>query len=187
MATWTVMVTVTEDQWLELHKRTLDCIRAVLAGCSRDDLLWQPVATGEAPREVACLDPRPFCIGAIVSHLCAVEAERLVEVKVPADFAAPRECDWNTETFANILDRIEHQYHGVLKKGYKDRRVLFGLGRVCQHNLYHLAQLVHLRCRRDPDWRPPLAGQAGSWMRAVDYMTDLLILGDKAAQTPSQT
>ena len=187
MTTWTMMITVTKDQWLELHRRTLDCVRAALLDLSSEKLLWEPETTRGDARELTCQEPRPFCIGAIVAHLCGVEMERLGEANIRAKFAAPRQVDWNAQTFGGILDLIEEQYCDVLERCPKDKQVLFGLGRVCQHNLYHLAQIVHLRYLQEPDWQAPPAGQSGSWEHAADFITDLLIFGDKATNKPSQS
>lgn len=66
----------------------------------------------------------------------------------------------------------------------KDKHVLFGLGRVCQHHLYHVAQLIRLRRLQETEWQPPPAGEPGSWERAADYIADLLIFGDKAPRGP---
>jgi hypothetical protein len=187
MATWTMMITVTNDQWLELHKRTLDCVRAALLDLSSEKLLWEPEATSGATEERVCQEPRPFCIGAIVAHLCGAEMLRLGEVNIQATFAAPRPSDWNPQTFGRVLDLIQQEYYAVLEKRPKDKHILFGLGRMCQHNLYHLAQIVHLRCLQEPNWQPPPAGQPGSWEHAADFITDLLIFGDKATQRASQS
>ena len=180
------MITVTKDQWLELHRRTLDCVRSAILDLSSEKLLWAPETTRGDTKEVACDEPRPFCIGAIVAHLCETEMHRLGEVNIRANFAAPRQSDWSAQTFGQILGRIEEQYYDVLDKWPKDKHVLFGLGRVCQHDLYHLAQVVHLRCLQEPDWQPPPAGQPGSWEHAADFITDLLIFGDKATHKASQ-
>jgi len=181
-----MMVTVTKDQWLELHRRTLDCIRAVIRGISSEMLLWEPETTKGKTKETSCHEPRPFCIGAIIAHLCDTDVHWLDEVGMIAKFAAPRQADRNARMFETILDLIEQQYREVLTASPKDRHVLFGMGRVCQHNLHHLAQIVHLRCLQESEWQPPAAGQPGSWEHAADYITDLLILGDKATHTASQ-
>ena len=186
MTTCTLMMTATKEQWLELHKRTLDCVRAALLGLSSEELLWEPETTKGETKELASEVPRPFCIAAIVAHLCAVEMDWLSEVQIQSTFGAPRQADWNPETLSAILTLIEEQYHEILEKWNKDRHVLFGLGRVCQHNLYHLAEIVRLRCLREPEWQPPTAGQPGSWEHAADFITDLLVFGDKAGHKTAQ-
>ena len=187
MTTWTMMITVTKDQWLELHRRTLDCVRSAILDLSSEKLLWEPETTRGKITEATCQEPRPFCIAGILAHLCETEMHRLGEVKIRPNFAAPRQTDWNSQTFGGILDLIEAEYYDVLEQRPKDPHVLFGLGRVCQHNLYHLAQIVHLRCLQEPDWQPPPAGDPGSWEHAADFITDLLIFGDKATQRASQS
>jgi len=131
MTTWTMMITVTKDQWLELHRRTLDCVRSVILELSSEKLLWEPETTRGKITEATCQEPRPFCIGAVVAHLCGTERQRLGEIHIPADFAAPRQKDWNPQTLGAILERIQRQYYDVLEKRPKDQHVLFGLGRVC--------------------------------------------------------
>ncbi len=181
------MITVTKDQWLELHRRTLDCVRAALLDLSGEKLAWEPESTRGGTTESTCEEPRPFSIGSLAAHLCGAEMDWLGRVNVRADFSSPRPAAWNVQTFRGIFDRIEHQYLDVLEKWPKDRRVLFGLGRMCQHNLYHLPQIVHLRRLQESNWQPPVPGQPGSWEHAVDFITDLLILGDKAGHRASQT
>jgi hypothetical protein len=187
MATVTMMVTVTKDQWLELHWRTLDCVRAVIRDLPPEKLLWEPGTTQGSTEESSCHEPRPFCIGAIVTHLCEVAAHRLGEMHLRPNFAAPAPGDWNARTLAGILDRVEDQYRDILAQTPKDRHVLFGLGRLCQHNLYHLPQLVHLRTLQEPGWKLPASGLPGSWEHAADFITDLLIYGDKATLKASES
>ncbi len=125
-----------------------------------------------------------MCIAGILAHICAAERYWLGEVQIPASFRVPGEPDCHPETFEAALHGIELQYHDVLRERPDDPDVLFGLGRVCQHNLYHVAQIVHLRSLHEPDWTPPPPGHRGSWERAADYMSDLLILGEKAPAEP---
>ena len=158
-----------------------------ISDLSREKLLWVPETSRGETAAVICDEPRPFCIGAVVAHLCEAEMQKLGEVNVRAGFAAPRQSDWDPQTFVAILGRMESQYREVLEKWPKERRVLFGLGRVCQHNLYHFVQIAHLRCLQEPTWQPPPPDQPGSWEHAADYITDLLIFGDKATQKASQS
>ena len=76
------------------------------------------------------------------------------------------------------LARVEKQYERILARGDNLPNILFGLGRVCQHNLSHWKTMEHLRMLQDPDWRQP---EGMTWEKAVDYMTGLLVSGTEVA------
>jgi len=168
---------ISMQQWLEVHKRTLDCLRGVLDGLTEEQLLWEPPMLKGQVGERGCGEPRPFSIAGVLQHVCAAERYWLREVKIAPTFVVPAQKDWKLEVFQRTLDRIEKQYEKILAERPNDEDVLHGLGRVCQHNLSHWKQAHHLRVVQQPKWR-----QQGdkSWEDAVDYMTLLMIYGGKA-------
>jgi len=152
----------TAQQWLELHRLSLDTVRAVLDGLTERQLLVQEPTFGQS-------------VGSEVEHIIGAETYWLREVHIePAFSCAPRE-EWSVGGFLRTLELVEKQYAEILRARPGDADVLFGLGRVCQHALNHRNRLVFLRRRQQPDWQPPAAYGKGSWERAVDYLTELLI------------
>ena len=155
------------EQWLELHRLCLDTVRAVLADLSKEHL----------PEKVA---PMGSCIGEEVAHLIDAEAYWLGEVQVKPEFSRPPSEEWSQAGFESALAQIESQYAGVLAEKGLNRDVLFGLGRVCQHALYHYVRIKKMRAVLEPTWTAPAPHKVGSWERAVDYLSDLLIVGGDA-------
>ena len=119
-------------------------------------------------------------IGREVAHLIGVEAYWLREVRIEPTFSRPSAEEWSQATFERALDQIQSQYEDILTEKGLDRGVLFGLGRVCQHALYHYVRMKRMRSNLQPGWTAPGPYKVGSWARAVDYMSDLLIVGDDA-------
>ena len=165
----------TSEQWIEYHKRTLDTAICVLRDLPHEQFLWlQPGTEGET-EERGCGEPRPFCIAGVVKHICDAERYWLREVHIEPDFAPPQQPEWRVAVFQEALDKIEKQYHEILAAKPGDPGILFGLSRVCQHNLYHAGQAAHLRSLQDPEWKGAGAGEIGSWEQAVDYLGEMLI------------
>ena len=152
----------TSQQWLELHRRCLDTVRAVLDGLNDRQLRVQEPTFGQS-------------VGSEVEHIIGAETYWLREVRIQPQFVCPARDEWSAAGFRQALDGIEAQYAEVLKERPGDQDVLFGLGRVCQHALNHRNRMVFLRRRQQPEWEPPPAYRIGSWERAVDYLTELLM------------
>lgn len=165
----------TSKQWLEYHKRTLDTARYVLRGSPREQLLWLEPGTEGETEERGCGEPRPFSIAGVVKHICEAECYWLREVHIEPEFVPPQQSEWRAEVFQEALDTIEKQYHRILAGKPNDPDILFGLSRVCQHNVYHAGQAAHLRALQDPEWKGAGAGETGSWEQAVDYLAEMLI------------
>lgn len=125
--------------------------------------------------ERGCGEPRPFSIAGVVKHICEAECYWLREVHIEPEFVPPQQSEWRAEVFQEALDTIEKQYHRILAGKPNDPDILFGLSRVCQHNVYHAGQAAHLRALQDPEWKGAGAGETGSWEQAVDYLAEMLI------------
>jgi len=171
------MEPITMNQWLELHKRSLDVIRGAIAGLTQEQLEWeQPMLKGQVG-EPSCGEPRPYSIANLVAHVIGAEIYWLREVSIQPEFKGPPPKGWTVKQLQQTLDQAEKQYEKILAERPNDPDILFGLGRVCQHNLSHWKSMEHLRMLQDPDWRQPEDMTAEL---AVDYITDLMILGGKA-------
>ena len=155
------------EHWLTLHKLCLDTVRGAIAGLS-DEQMAAPSVTGDDP------------IGEQLSHLIGVEAYWLREVQVDPMFDRFGREAWTESRFLEEFTNIEVQYGEVLAERGSDKGVLWGLGRVCQHALYHYVKIAAFRRLLEPGWEPPGPYAVGSWARAVDFLSDLLIVGADA-------
>ncbi len=101
----------------------------------------------------------------------------LREVHIEPAFGRVEPQGWTEAKFLDEFAKIERQYERLLDERGLDHDILFGLARVCQHALYHHARILTLRLALEPDWEPtePLR-----WERAVDFITDLLLIGPEA-------
>ena len=171
------MGNITMNQWLELHKRSLNCVRGAIAGLTQEQLEWEPPMLRGQVGEPSCGEPRPCSLAGMVAHVCGAEHYWLLEVGIRPGFKVPPPKGWKLADLQQSLDRIEEQYEKILADQPNDPDILFGLGRVCQHNISHWKTMEHLRMLQDPDWRQP---DAMAWEQAVDYMTDLMILRGEA-------
>ena len=171
--------TITMDQWLEMHRRALDCVRGALDGLTQEQLLWeQPMLAGQTG-EPSCGEPRPCSLAGLAWHVLCAERYWLDEVGIQPEFDVPEPRKWTVNAFREALTGVEKQYEKILAGRPNDPDVLFGLGRVSQHNLSHWKSMEHLRMLQTPDWRQP---DTMTWEHAVDYITDLMILGTRASQ-----
>ena len=114
------------------------------------------------------------CIGEEVAQIIGVEAYWLTEVQIEPGFGRPPRKNWTEAAFNSALDRIQERYETILAEKGLQKDILFGLGRVCQHALYHYVRTKRMRMILQPGWTAPGPYKVGSWARAVDYMTALL-------------
>jgi len=159
---------VRAEQWLQLHELCLDTVRGALAGIPVDLLV----------KEVAIIGTS---VGREVAHLIDAEAYWLKEVGIVPNFFLLPVDEWSEATFNRTFDQVQKQYEEVLRDQGLQRDILFGLGRVCQHALYHHVRITKMRMILDADWTVPPPYETGSWARAADYLTDLLIASDSAS------
>ncbi len=155
---------VTKEHWLELHGVCLDTVRSVIQGLSGDTLRAKPL-------------PQDDSIGEQANHVIGAEIYWLREVHIEPAFRRIQPQDWTEAKFLDEFAKIEQQYGHILNEKGLDRDILFGLARVCQHALYHHARILTLRLALEPGWEP---AEPLRWERAVDFITDLLLVGPEA-------
>ncbi len=156
-----------DQQWLELHKVCLDTVRGVITGLKDEKLAAQPLPDGKS-------------VGGEVNHVIAAEVYWLREVNIEPTFHEIGDDSCSESELLAELDKIERQYQSILREKGLVPDILFGLGRVCQHALYHFVKMKAIRKAMEPEWEPPGWPAAGAWERAVDFISDLLIRPDKA-------
>ena len=155
------------EQWLQLRSLCVDTVRAVLNDVPTELLLKEVSVMGSS-------------IGGEVAHLIDAEAYWLREVRIEPKFTGPSSGEWSQSVFECAFDQVQEQYEEILAERGPDRDVLFGLGRVCQHALYHYVRIKKMRAILQPGWTAPGPYKVGSWERAADYLSGLLIMGEAA-------
>jgi len=158
---------LTAEQWLELHTVCLDTVRGAIAGLPSAAMAVTPWPNGDS-------------IGEQVNHVIGAELYWLGEVGIQPAFTEIAPPDWTEAAFVAEFSKIERQYRSILAAKGLDADILFGLGRVSQHALYHYVKVAESRRVLEPGWEAPGWPGSGSWERAVDLVTDLLILGPEA-------
>lgn len=131
----------TTDEWAGIHKSVLDTVRAVLDGLGDEVLYWKAPGTG-------------MSIAKDVAHIC--DAERYWMREVGFEPGIPRVA--GTSAMAELtaaLDTVESAHERLLRQRPGDGDVLYELGRVSLHAIYHLGRIAYFRMRHQPDWDYP--------------------------------
>ena len=156
-----------EQQWLELHRACLDTVRSVFAGLPDEKVAAKPLPDGKS-------------VGGEANHVIGAEVYWLREVNIEPTFREITDGSCGEATLTAEFDKIERQYEAILAEKGLDPNILFDLGRVCQHALYHFVKMKAIRKAIEPEWEGPGWPAIGSWERAVDFISDLLICPGKA-------
>lgn len=157
----------TAQQWLTLHTLGLDTVRAAIEGLAGDQLRQEVAGFGTS-------------LGTEAEHVIGAEVYWLREVRIEPRFKPPAREAWSEAASIGVYAQIEEQYRSILAERGLEKNILFGLGRVCQHALFHAVRMRRLRMLLVPEWRPPGAYERAGWERAVDYLSDLLISEEQA-------
>ena len=129
------------EEWVRIHERVLDCVRAAIDGLSDEELHWKAPGTG-------------MSIAGDVSHICDAERYWMGEVGFQSDVPRVGETSAMPELVA-ALDAAEAAHERLLGERPGDGDVLYGLGRVCLHALNHLGRIAYFRMRHQPEWNYP--------------------------------
>ena len=152
---------ISKEQWLDLRRMSIETVK-----------------DGIRDLKINELKKRIFdkeSIGSEVNHIITAEIYWLREVDIDPNFYEMKKDKWSEQSFCKMLDEIEIQCKAILAEKGLNKDVLFGLGRVCQHALYHYARIVRMRKIITPAWERAAPYNVGSWCRIVDYITELLI------------
>ena len=150
-----------DDTLLELHRRSRDSIRAVLAG------LDEPMLR-EHDQE------RGFSIAEEVGHLIAAEHWFLTEdYRIDPGFPHMNRAKGQEASVHELherLNQIEQQWPRLLQENPDSRELRVILARMALHTLYHLARVADRRARMEQGFQLPHWSKRGSWEYAIEPM-----------------
>ena len=155
---------------LAIHKACTEPLYAVLEGIKEKELYWKPA-------------PESRSINEIMAHLIRVDNKFLTRLGQEAKTEAP-EKGTAFETL-NALKSAHKQLHTLVEK-LSDDSLLYKkspakeaadrdtinehLLHSCQHNLYHLSQVIYLRRALDRSWESPIM----AWDKATRVIANYL-------------
>lgn len=155
---------------LDIHKACTEPLYAVLNGIKEDELNWKPA-------------PESRSINEIMGHLIRVDNKFLSRLGQESKTEAPSSGS-AIETL-NALKNIHKQMHSLVE-GLSDDSFLFKKSSAkdvkendtinehvlhsCQHNLYHLSQVIYLRRALDRSWNSPIM----EWDKATRIIANYL-------------
>ncbi len=155
---------------LEIHKACTEPLYAVLDGIKGKELNWKPA-------------PESRCINEIMGHLIRVDNKFLTRLGQAPKIDAPEKGS-DSETLT-ALKNVHRQLHSLVES-LSDDSLLFKKSPTkdaadrdtvnehvlhsCQHNLYHLSQVIYLRRALDRNWESPII----AWDKATRIIANYL-------------
>ncbi len=155
---------------LEIHKACTEPLYAVLDGIKEKELNWKPA-------------PESRCINEIMEHLIRVDNKFLTRLGQAPKIDAPEKGS-ASETLT-ALKNVHKQLHSLVES-LSDDNLLFKKSHAkdaadrdtvnehvlhsCQHNLYHLSQVIYLRRALDRSWESPIM----AWDKATRIIANYL-------------
>ncbi len=164
------MSTVKIKMILEIHKACTEPLYAVLYGIKEKELNWKPA-------------PESRSVNEIMAHLIRVDSKFLTRLGQDAKIEVRERCS-ASETLT-ALKSVHEQLHSLVEK-LSDDSLLFKKSPAkeatdrdtinehvlhsCQHNLYHLSQVIYLRRALDRSWNSPIM----EWDKATRIIANYL-------------
>ena len=158
------------EMTLAIHNACTEPLYAVLDSIKEKELNWKPA-------------PESRCINEIMGHLIRVDNKFLTRLGQAPKTDAPEKGS-ALETLT-ALKSVHKQLHFLLE-GLSDDSLLFKKSPAkdsadretinehvlhsCQHNLYHLSQVIYLRRALDRGWESPIMG----WDKATRIIAHYL-------------
>jgi uncharacterized damage-inducible protein DinB len=155
---------------LNIHKACSEPLYAILDHITEKQLNWRPL-------------PESRSINEIMAHLIRVDNKFLSKMAQETNTEAP-ENNSAAETLRSLKD-VHKQWHSLIE-GLSDDSLLFKKSPLkdaqdtdtineyilhsCQHNLYHLAQIIYLRRAQDRNWVSPVM----EWDKATRIIANYL-------------
>lgn len=155
---------------LEIHSACTNPLYAVLDGITEDQLNWKPAPDSRSINQIMC-------------HLIRVDNYFLKRLNQPEKFNDPS--DGSPGDILEALKNVHSQIREFLQN-CNDDSGLFRKSEIenakeedtinehilhsCQHNLYHLSQMVYLRRAMDRNWNSPL----DEWDKATRIIASFL-------------
>lgn len=160
------------DIILTIHNYSIIPLYKVLEGISEEHFNWKPALESRSINEIMC-------------HLIRVDNSFLTKLA-----QQPRTLDPKNGIPADVLQALikVHDQIRNLVRGCKDDSELFKVSNMpganesdtignhithsCQHNLYHLAQVIYLRRGKDRTWTSPI----DDWDKATRVIANYLLV-----------
>lgn len=155
---------------LEIHKACTEPLYLVLEGIKDNELNWRPA-------------PESRSVNEIMAHLIRVDNNFLTKLGQELKTQAPEKGS-ASETLT-ALKNVHKQLHSLVEnltddsqlhekspvKNARDKDTINEhLLHSCQHNLYHLSQVIYLRRALDRNWNSPIM----DWDKATRIIADYL-------------
>ncbi|MFH0911249.1 MAG: hypothetical protein V1918_07100 [Planctomycetota bacterium] len=153
----------TDEELLALHEAMIETVRTAVSGLGRKSLHWQEPDTKKS-------------IASELVHLFKTERWWMREAGFDSQLKAPPS-EASLEELLAALEAAAACYRKFLSERPGDATLRRQLLRLSQHAIYHLPRLYHFRVRQGPHWPVPPGNQPGSWAKAADRITELILKG----------
>lgn len=155
---------------LNIHKACTEPLYKVLDGITEEQLNWKPA-------------PESRSVNEIMNHLIRVDIKFLSRLGQETKTEAP--VNGNAQETLNALKNVHNQLHALVqslsndsllfkKSSAKDAKdndtINEHVLHSCQHNLYHLSQVIYLRRALDRSWQSPIM----DWDKATRIIANYL-------------
>jgi uncharacterized damage-inducible protein DinB len=155
---------------LTIHKACTEPLYAVLEGIKENELNWKPASESRSVNEIMC-------------HLMRVDNKFLSKLGQNPRTNVPE--NGGADETLDALKKVHKQLHSLVQE-LNDDSLLFKKSPVkdakdndtinehalhsCQHNLYHLSQVIYLRRALDRSWNSPVM----EWDKATRIIANYL-------------
>jgi uncharacterized damage-inducible protein DinB len=156
---------------LDIHKACTEPLYKILDGITDKQLNWRPA-------------PESRSVNEIMAHLIRVDNKFLSRLGQESKTDAP--VNGSAMETLNALINVHKQLH-VLVQGLSDDSFLFKKSNTedakdndtinehvlhsCQHNLYHLSQVIYLRRALDRSWQSPIMDWDNATRIIANYLS----------------
>lgn len=158
------------DMILDIHQSCTNPLYSVLNGISAEQFNWHPT-------------PESRSINGIFCHLIRVDNYFLKRLNQETKTDEPK--NGSADEVLNAFTKVQLQINKMLKNCNDDSGLFiksankedkendtmnYHLLHICQHNLYHLAQVIYLRRALDRKWEAP----QNAWDKATRVIANYL-------------
>lgn len=156
---------------LEIHYACTNPLYSIMEGITEDQLNFKPAPDSRSINQIMC-------------HLIRVDNYFLKRLNQPEKFVDPR--NGTAGEILQSLKNVHSQIRELLENCDEDSILLQKSGienakeedtinehilHSCQHNLYHLSQMIYLRRVQDRSWNSPIE----AWDKATRIIASYLV------------